>query len=75
VVPRPRRWLVFIDYQTGGIAVIFKPASTRVSHRKPHHPAFATSVPQIIAVQDRRKCNDPCCKWGLCVPGTGIRSV
>ena len=30
---------------------------------------------EVIVVQDRRKCNDPCCKWGLCVPGTGIRSV
>ena len=27
---------------------------------------------QDTAVQNRHKSNDPCCKRGLCVPGTGI---
>lgn len=27
------------------------------------------------AVQDRQKSSDPCCKRGLCVPGTGVRNL
>jgi len=27
---------------------------------------------RITAVQNRQESRDPCCKWGLCVPGTGI---
>ena len=27
---------------------------------------------KTTAVQDRHKSDDPCCKRGLCVPGTGV---
>jgi hypothetical protein len=32
----------------------------------------ARILSDLTAVQDRHKSDDPCCKRGLCVPGTGV---
>ena|SRR5450759_2455154 len=39
-----------------------------------HHPNMPTmdDYYEPTAVQNRQKSSDPCCKRGLCVPGTGI---
>src|ERR1022692_4220470 len=47
-----------------------KPSSPEPGSVAPN--STAVTQKQITAVQDRHKSDDPCCKRGLYVPGTGV---